>query len=357
MVAAAGEALDQALLAALHQPVIATDAEGQVVAFSAGAAALFGSERLQGRSIRHVLPFVDPPASLAEDQAAWQGSVGSATDRAVDVDVSVTVLGQGPRAGLGIYMVHDVSRHVELNRLREELLYSVAHELRAPLTALDWGLEILSSDYQSLPAEERAHLLASTRRTAQRVRTLMEDLLSAGSIKAGRFLVSPRSTPLAAVVEEAVDSVDAMVTARGQRIAVQMPAEPVYLYADPRGIRQVLRNLLSNASKYSPRNGVIRLTVEQQAGGVEVSVEDRGRGIPPEERAGLFERFYRVRSGSEAPGIGLGLAIVKGIVEAHGGTISLESELGVGTTIRFTLPAAPEPAQAAPAETEEPLVL
>ena len=98
--------------------------------------------------------------------------------------------------------------------------------------------------------------------------------------------------------------------------------------ADKRYARQVLSNLLANASKYSPEQSVIRVVASPAATMVRISVEDQGPGIPPEQQAGLFERFYRIRNDSDAPGVGLGLAIAKGIVEAHGGSIGIDSRAG-----------------------------
>ena len=100
----------------------------------------------------------------------------------------------------------------------------------------------------------------------------------------------------------------------------------------------MLSNLLANASKYSPEQSVIRVVAVAMANMVRISVEDQGPGIAPEQQAGLFERFYRVRSDTDAPGVGLGLAIAKGIVEAHGGSIGIDSEPGSGTRVWFTLP-------------------
>jgi signal transduction histidine kinase len=329
-----------ATFAALREPILTTSADGRIIECSAGAVALFGPLDLLHRYIQDVLPFVTPPASQAEDHATWQGSITDAAGRTTDLDVSLTIVAERGQGTIGIYVVHDVSRYVELNRLREQLLYSVAHEVRGPLTALEWGLEVLAAEHETLPADERTRLLSSTRRTAQRVRTLMEDLLSAGSIRAGRFFVLPRRVSLSEIIEEALEAVNPLLTGRGQRLDLEMAPGPMYVLADARSIRQVLHNLLSNASKYSPENAVIQLRAEQCADNVRISVEDHGCGIPPEERVGLFERFYRARAGNEAPGIGLGLAIVKGIIDGHGGTIGLESEMGVGTTIQFTLPAA-----------------
>jgi signal transduction histidine kinase len=130
----------------------------------------------------------------------------------------------------------------------------------------------------------------------------------------------------------------------GQRVEQDLADARLVVLADRRFVRQLLSNLLSNASKYSPEGELSRIRAERSNGHVWVAVEDRGPGIPPEHQAGLFERFYRLRPGDQQPGIGLGLAIAKGIVEAHGGSIGVDSEVGAGTCVWFTLLAAEESA-------------
>jgi signal transduction histidine kinase len=267
-----------------------------------------------------------------------QGRLADTTGRTVDLEVSRTLLHEGDAQGYAVYVVHDISRHAEVNRLREQLLYSVAHELRGPLMVLDNALEILDTDYSALTAQEFAQVLATARRTARRMRTLMEDLLSAGSIQSGHFVVAPRRIELRAIVGDAVESVLPSIEGRGQRIEIEVPNEGLPVLADKRYARQVVSNLVANASKYSPEASVILIVARPVANMVRISVEDQGPGIPPEQQVGLFERFYRVRTDTDAPGVGLGLAIAKGIVEAHGGSIGIDSELGSGTRVWFTLP-------------------
>jgi signal transduction histidine kinase len=203
---------------------------------------------------------------------------------------------------------------------------------------LDNALEILDSEYARMTAVEFDQVLGTARRTARRMRTLMEDLLSAGSIQSGRFVVAPRSTELAGIVADALEIVGPSIEGRGQRVDLELPAGAAAVLADKRYAQQVLTNLLANASKYSPEQSVIRIVAVPAANMVRISVVDHGPGISPEQQAGLFERFYRVRSNTDAPGVGLGLAIAKGIVEAHGGSIGIDSELGSGTSVWFTLP-------------------
>lgn len=227
--------------------------------------------------------------------------------------------------------------HIAMNRLREELLYSVAHELRAPLAVLENALDILVEDYADLPTDEFARVAGSARRTAARLRTLMEDLLSAGSIQAGHFRVDARPVELRAIVGDAIESVEALVTERRQTVEVDL-ASGLVVRADRRYTRQVLTNLLGNASRYGPADTAIGVGGELKDGQVHITVKDHGAGIPKSEQSLLFERFYRPRA--HGPGIGLGLAIAKGIVEAHGGHIGIDSDPGRGTSVWFTLPSA-----------------
>jgi signal transduction histidine kinase len=318
---------------------------GHVTGFNAAAVSLFGAPaRLYNRDIQDVLPFVPLPRDSGAAAEA-QGRVSDATGRTVDLEVSRTVLNEyDDTHGYAVYVVHDISRHAEVNRLREQLLYSVAHELRSPLQILDNCLEMLDTDYAELTAEEFDRLLSTARRTARRMRTLMEDLLSAGSIQSGHFVVAPRRTDLDAIVLDAVDIVRPVLEGQRQHVEVELPEDSVPVMADARYARQVLANLLANASKYSPEDSLIRLVAAPDGTMMRISVIDQGPGIAPEQQAGLFERFYRVRSDSNVPGVGLGLAIAKGIVDAHGGSIGIDSELGSGTSVWFTLPRASRPA-------------
>jgi signal transduction histidine kinase len=289
-----------------------------------------------------VLPCVAVPAAEVDGEMRWSGQVIDAAGRVLDVVVARTRLSEGYRPASDVYVVHDVSHHAELSRLREQLLYDVAHELRAPLAVLDNVLEILAVDSGALTMAEFDRLVSSARRTTARLRALMEDLLSVGSIQAGRLLVTPRPTPVAGLVTEAIEAVEGLTGPRGLRIEQQVPDSDLAVLADGRYARQALVNLLANAAKFSPPDERIVVRAEPTDGQVRLSVEDRGPGIPAERQAGLFQRFYRLRPSHAEPGIGLGLAIAKGIVEAHGGAIGIDSAPGAGTRVWLTLPRARE---------------
>lgn len=324
------------LFASLRDPLLVVSQDGVVTDQNAATLALFGpAATVSGRRIVELLPFVDPWPD-AVPTAHWNGTLSDVTGRTVTVEVTATPVIASTNDRTSVYVVHDVSQHAEVLRLREQLLYDVAHELRGPLGVLEGALEILAGDYGDLSVEDFSRLTGSARRTAGRLRTLMEDLLSAGSIQAGRFQVVPTATPLTAIVAEAADAVAPTLKERDQQLDLGVPELTVV--ADARYIRQVLTNLLLNASKYGPPGLPILLRAAVVGDAVRVSVEDRGPGIPPERQVGLFERYYRVRPrGGDDSGIGLGLAIAKGIVEAHGGRIGVDSEPGRGTHVWFTL--------------------
>ena len=213
------EAQRRELLEALRTPIVTTSLGGRITGFNAAAVALFGSPaRLYGRGIRELLSFVPEPLDLAIGDA--QGRFADATGRTVDLEVSRTVLQEAGDQGYAVYVVHDISRHAEVNRLREQLLYSVAHELRGPLMVLDNALEILEGEYPGLTPAEFTHVVGTARRTSRRMRTLMEDLLSAGSIQSGHFVVAPRKTALRDILNDALEIVRPSIDARAQHVEI-----------------------------------------------------------------------------------------------------------------------------------------
>ncbi|MBM2812001.1 MAG: histidine kinase, partial [Chloroflexi bacterium] len=306
---------------------------------------LFGDGiRLRGTSIGDLPPFngVGVKSVGAEGcggEAVWDGTIETAAGGPLDVEVSRVSLVEDHGVATDVYIIHDVSPHAELSRLREELLHNIAHELRRPLTVVEGSLELLHGSYADLPVAEFDELMSSARRNLRRLDATLDELLNAGTIQAGRFVVRLKRIDLKAVIDETLELLEPALRQRGQRIDVSVSERCHYVRADRTRAWQVLSNLLANASKYGPEGETIHLTAERLESHVRISVVDRGPGIPEAQQDGLFERFYRARAAGEAPGVGLGLAIAKGIVDAHGGQIGLESEVGMGTTVWFTLEA------------------
>ena len=334
----------RALFEALCEPVVVTSGDGRVLQFNAAARSLFGS--LGGRSIRSLLPFLPELTDLAFPDTSWQGALVDPAGERREVEVTLAMLGHEADGELA-FVLHDVSAHVERSRLREQLLENIAHELKGPVSILETVLEIVADDYAHMTAEAFGGALSQARRTSGELRRLLEDLLKVGTIQAGQLTVNPAPTPLAEIVAAAVQQVGYLVSQREQQIAVDVGSDLMVL-ADAVLARQVLVNLLTNASKYSPVDTSVRIRAEPVVGAVRVEVADQGPGIAAEHQALLFDRFYRAPTSASEPGTGLGLPIAKGIVEAHGGHIGVHSEPGAGTRVWFTLPIV-EPPRANPA--------
>jgi signal transduction histidine kinase len=243
-------------------------------------------------------------------------------------------------SNMDVYVVHSDSQDDAANRSRERFLTGVAHELRGPLSVLENSLDILASEHGALSAVDIDRMLQSARRSVVGLRDLMDDLITAGSLQAGEFRVHPQAVALSAIVEDALLAIRPLAAMREQRIESDLACDVGHVLADRRSVRRVMAHLLRNASQYSPAGERIGVRAERADERVRVTVDDRGPGIRSEQRAGLFDRFYRVRPGYEEPGIGLGLAIAKGIIEAHGGSIGVETRVNAGTSVWFTLPEA-----------------
>jgi len=331
-------ALRKAIFAEVREPLLATSAEGRVVLHNTAAAELFGQDLDSQPLIKALLPLMeDNPPSAINDHLLWHGALAGSGGRQIEVEVSRTVFKQSLPIR-AVYVVHDISRHVEAGRERERLLHNVAHELRGPMAVLGNALSLVAESYGDMAAGELDRMLGSATRMAQRLHLLLEDMLSAGSIQAGRFGVAPQPMGLRELIDTALDNLELRLDVTGQRIECHLPDVEAVVLADPIYAVRALSNLLSNACKYSPQGSAIGILAELAGGEARISVVDRGPGIPPDQQAGIFDRYYRAQPNERQPGIGLGLAIVKVIVEAHGGTIGFNSSPGAGSTFWFTLP-------------------
>lgn len=221
-------------------------------------------------------------------------------------------------------------------------LAAVAHDLRNPLTTLKTAEQLIERDMPAASDRmvQRFELIS---RQIDRLGRMVDDLLDVSRAEAGALVMEKRRGDLRDPVRDAVLLFEQ--ASEKHRIELRLPDEPVPVDRDPLRFEQVLVNLLSNAIKYSPAGGTIRVEVRRRAGMACVAVHDPGIGIPPEERERIFEPFQRgAAAAGEIPGVGLGLSAARRIVLAHGGTIDVESEPGVGTTFRVCLPLAEAPA-------------
>jgi two-component system phosphate regulon sensor histidine kinase PhoR len=255
----------------------------------------------------------------------------------LQVNGSAVFDGAGQRHGT-VLVFHDLTRVKQLERTRQEFVANVSHELRTPLSLIKGYVETLLDGAKDNP-EIAAKFLQTIERNAERLRLLIEDLLTISELESGRVKLNLQSVSLRAPVEKVLNDFKSRATARQIRLIDQVP--DLRVRADADRLEQVLCNLVDNAIKYGRAEGSIALSArETTAEQIELSVRDDGPGIPPEALERIFERFYRVDKARsrEQGGTGLGLSIVKHIVQSHGGRAWAKSALGHGATFYFTLP-------------------
>lgn len=226
----------------------------------------------------------------------------------------------------------------ELERLRSDLFAAVAHELRTPLTAIRTSVGVLLDPALRPSVAERERLLQNIAHGADRMQRLVADVLDLARFRAGAVRLQLRPFDAAALADEVAATSRPLYAERAQHIAVDAPERPVEVYGDRRRLEQVLLNLLSNASKFSPDGAEIRLAIACADADVTWSVKDPGAGIREEDRPRLFERFFTTDRRTDRGGAGLGLPISLAIAEAHGGTIEVESKPDHGSTFRLRVP-------------------
>jgi signal transduction histidine kinase len=226
----------------------------------------------------------------------------------------------------------------EANRLKAELISTLAHELRTPLTSIKGFSTALLMDEVTFSPETQREFLQMVDEECDILQDLIHDLLESSIIDAGFLRLEPQPVMLPRLVQSVIG--DIAHRSQKHHLLIDFPEGFPIVDADPDRVAQVLRNLLDNAIKYSPEGGIVVVRGEVGDGEVVVSVADQGIGIAPEHLNRLFEKFFRVKSGlgRRVAGSGLGLPIAHTIVESHGGRIWAESQVGQGTTLHFALP-------------------
>ncbi len=242
----------------------------------------------------------------------------------------------GRQTGI-VTIIYDVTHEREMDRLKTEFISIAAHELRTPLTSIQGFSEILLTR-SDLKEEEKKQFLSYINKQSKHLANIINTLLDISRIESGKGLIFNKARcNINEIIVETVCYFKAF--SQKHQFELKLPEEPVELMVDKERMRQVLENIISNAIKYSPEGGIIEVNGQLLEDHYQVSVKDQGIGIPPEHIEKIFDKFYRVdTSNTSVSGIGLGMSIVKDIVEAHGGRIWVESELGKGTTVIFTIP-------------------
>jgi len=226
--------------------------------------------------------------------------------------------------------------------LRYNFLANVAHEFRTPLSGIAATTELLVDEVNDLTPDEIRELVETINLSTLHLQTLVDNILESTTIEAGCFQVHRRPVNLESIVKGAADLMSPLLRRRNQHLAYTGPVVLPVVWADANRLTQVLVNLLSNASKFSPMDGRIELNILQDPEWMTISVLDSGPGLPTERFADLFKRFVTANQSHDTQyGIGLGLSVVKSIVEMHGGQVGAENLPTGGAKVWFTIPIHP----------------
>jgi len=235
-------------------------------------------------------------------------------------------------------ILKDVTQVHEQQELKRGVVSTVSHQLKTPLTSLRMSIHLLLEERVGTLNEKQTELLAAARDDSERLVGILDDLLDLDRIESGKSHVSPEPVSPQVLVQDAIEPFLVEAKDKGVTMANAVPDDLPEVMADAEKIRHVFTNLLSNALRFTSPGGLVTVRASLEPNHLTFSVEDTGNGIPAEYLDHLFEQFYRVPGQDEKSGVGLGLAIVKEIIQAHGGEVSAQSEIGKGSTFRFTLP-------------------
>jgi len=239
-----------------------------------------------------------------------------------------------------VSVLHDVTFFRELDEMKSSFVNHVAHELRAPLSAIKQQHSVILDGLAGELTGKQRELLGRGQDKIQGLLDMIKDLLDVSKIESGHGVQQQVPINLAHILEQTVSLMKARAESQGLSLELELPSDFPVVQADERSIEEVFTNLVSNAINYSPAGGTISVSAVSHEEYLEVRVSDTGVGIPAEEIPKIFDKFYRVKHPEtrQVIGTGLGLSLVKAIIEAHRGSVDVESEPGVGTTFRVLLP-------------------
>lgn len=337
----------ETLVQSIQEGIVTIDGQNRITSFNRSAERIMGylSEEVIGKSINEVFLLPDDHKRFSDRMPAHgarrQFEVSTHGEGIITLTVTHAKLSSNAEESKESALVlRDITEEEAASNLRTYFLANISHEFRTPLSAINASVELLLEELEGLSKAEIQELLNSTHMSVSGLQTLIDNLLESISIEAGRFQIRRRLVDLNGVIESAIRMMKPLLNRRQQNLRVEKADKIPKVHVDPTRLTQVLVNLISNASKYSPVDETIELSIRQHKDHyLRIAVADRGPGIPNAERADVFRRFVRldVHEGAQF-GIGLGLSVVKAIVEEHGGTVGVDDRPGGGTIFWFTLP-------------------
>jgi len=341
--------MDRTTLELLPDPTVVVSGDGVVQAANLLACRLVGLARgdVEGRAAKEVLPLADDVAADWWECVDPLGGDARLAPRLAEADLQLSTAGRqrpvtvtaartaGPdgRVERLVVSLRRADRRARRDAVRSELVSTVSHELRSPLTSVRGFTKTLLDKWERFTDDQKRQMLATVNEDADRVTRLLGELLDVSRIDAGQLRLRRQMLHVPGLVDRVLSRL-ALVDEQRPLLSV-VPGDLVPLYADPDKVEQVFTNLVENALQYG--SGRVEVRATERQGEVEFCVADEGEGIPVNQVPYLFAKFAR-RAGERRSGTGLGLYISKGIVEAHGGRIWVGDADGEGTRFLFTLP-------------------
>jgi len=338
--------LSDAVLQSIFEPIIVTDGKGHVLKVNQAAAELLG-EAAKDRMALTNTPGGDKILSAIRDAVSMQKAVAAEDDASMlpmrigqkerSYRLRTTPMRDSEGRLLGtVTTLEDVTSLQDTDRFKTQFISVASRKLRDPLLKLRRGLYAIGQGYGGELLPLQAELVAKATGEAEELNDLMSDLIEVAELDSGNRELKLEKLRPAQALTEARDRYCEEAAEKHIRLDVNAYPDLTPVKADRRALRSILDNLLSNALRFTPRDGEILLTAEERKDFVQFSVRDTGRGIEAERLSSLFDRFKTFSD----KGTGLGLALVRRLVESLGGQIAVESRLGHGTTFRFTVPVA-----------------
>jgi signal transduction histidine kinase len=250
---------------------------------------------------------------------------------------AVPILDPGGEPAGVVLILHDVTQQRQLDEKKSGAVSAVSHQLKTPLTSIRMAIHLLLEEKVGGISPKQADLLVAVSEDAERLERIVDELLDIGRIASGKARMDLRPVPPIDLVSREMEASRPAARDGGVSLVVDLPATLPQVWVDPARVAHVFANLLSNALKYTPPGGKITLSARAEGEFVRFQVSDTGVGIPEKYHPRIFDQFFRMPDQGPGTGVGLGLAIVKDIVEAHGGTVGVESREGEGSAFHFTL--------------------
>ena len=343
----------EAVLRSIAEGLVVVNQRGEVVFINPAAERLLGvnsreklgkplSENLRDEQLLALIKG-PKPGSPVERQEVELKARQDQTKRVLRSSNAVIEDEDGKTVGM-VAVLSDVTKQRELDRLKSEFISGVTHELRTPIVAIQHSLGIMLDEAAGDVSESQRSFLTIAQRNLERLNTMVDDLLDLAKLEAHKVELKRVRAPIGPVIQRTCETLSAWAKSKTIRVEQRMQDHLPELSLDPDRVMQILTNLMGNAIKFTPKGGAVTVHAKLRDGGhdLEVTVADTGIGIAKDDLPRLFKKFQQVgeRQPGEVNGTGLGLAIAKEIVELHGGTIGVESDLGRGSRFTFTLPVA-----------------